>query len=40
MRLETVRHDRDQEAVDKVLATLTDEAADPEINLMPTLIDA
>ena len=40
MRLETVRHDRDQEAVYKVLATLTDEAADPEINLMPTLIDA
>ncbi|MFT4656049.1 MAG: methylmalonyl-CoA mutase N-terminal domain/subunit [Candidatus Aldehydirespiratoraceae bacterium] len=40
MRLETVRHDRDQDAVDKVLATLADEAADPEINLMPTLIDA
>jgi methylmalonyl-CoA mutase N-terminal domain/subunit len=40
MRLETVRHDRDQDAVDKVLATLADEAADPEINLMPPLIDA
>ena len=39
-RLETIRHDRDQAAVDAVLARLSAEAADPEINLMPTLIDA
>jgi methylmalonyl-CoA mutase N-terminal domain/subunit len=39
-RLDAVRHDRDQRAVDAVLARLRAEAADPEINLMPTLIDA
>ncbi len=39
-RLDAVRHDRNQEAVDKVLAKLATEAADPEVNLMPTLIEA
>ncbi len=39
-RLDTVRHDRDQAAVDGVLGKLATEAADPEINLMPTLIEA
>jgi methylmalonyl-CoA mutase, N-terminal domain len=39
-RLDTVRHDRNQAAVDAALARLATEAADPEINLMPTLIDA
>jgi len=39
-RLQSVKADRDQEAVDKVLAKLAQEAADPEINLMPTLIEA
>ena len=39
-RLDAVRTDRNQEAVDKVLAKLATEAADPEINLMPTLIEA
>jgi len=39
-RLQGVKADRDQEAVDKVLAKLAQEAADPEINLMPTLIEA
>jgi methylmalonyl-CoA mutase N-terminal domain/subunit len=39
-RLETVRHDRDQAAVDAVLARLAAEAADPEVNLMPTLVEA
>lgn len=39
-RLETVRGDRNQESVDAVLAKLAAEAADPEINLMPTLIEA
>jgi methylmalonyl-CoA mutase, N-terminal domain len=39
-RLDTVKQERDQEAVDRVLATLAVEAADPEVNLMPTLIDA
>jgi methylmalonyl-CoA mutase N-terminal domain/subunit len=39
-RLETVRHDRDQAAVDAALVKLRTEAADPEINLMPTLIEA
>ncbi len=36
-RLDAVRHDRDQGAVDVALAKLRAEAADPEINLMPTL---
>jgi methylmalonyl-CoA mutase N-terminal domain/subunit len=39
-RLDRVRGDRNQEAVDKVLAKLAVEAADPEVNLMPTLIEA
>jgi methylmalonyl-CoA mutase N-terminal domain/subunit len=39
-RLDAVRHDRDQTAVDAVLAKLRTEAADPEVNLMPTLIEA
>jgi methylmalonyl-CoA mutase, N-terminal domain len=39
-RLDTVRHDRNQGAVTAVLARLATEAADPEINLMPTLIEA
>jgi methylmalonyl-CoA mutase N-terminal domain/subunit len=39
-RLDAVKQDRDQEAVDRVLARLAAEAADPEVNLMPTLIDA
>jgi methylmalonyl-CoA mutase N-terminal domain/subunit len=39
-RLETVRHDRDQAAVEAVLARLAAEAADPEVNLMPTLVEA
>ena len=39
-RLEAVRHDRDQGAVDRALAKLAADAADPEVNLMPTLIEA
>jgi methylmalonyl-CoA mutase N-terminal domain/subunit len=39
-RLERVREQRDQTAVDDVLARLRAEAADPEVNLMPTLIEA
>ena len=39
-RLDVVRHQRNQPAVDDVLARLAAEAADPEINLMPTLIEA
>jgi methylmalonyl-CoA mutase N-terminal domain/subunit len=39
-RLEKVRADRNQAAVDDVLARLAAEAADPEVNLMPTLIEA
>jgi methylmalonyl-CoA mutase N-terminal domain/subunit len=39
-RLESVRHDRDQAAVEAVLTRLAAEAADPEVNLMPTLIEA
>ena len=39
-RLEQVRIDRDQDAVDKVLAKLATEAEDPEVNLMPTLVEA
>ena len=38
-RLDQVRHDRDQAAVDAALARLATDAADPELNLMPTLID-
>jgi methylmalonyl-CoA mutase N-terminal domain/subunit len=38
-RLDQVRHDRDQAAVDAALARLAVDAADPELNLMPALID-
>jgi len=39
-RLDTIRHSRDQSAVDAALSKLGAEAADPEVNLMPTLIEA
>jgi methylmalonyl-CoA mutase N-terminal domain/subunit len=39
-RLDVVKGKRNQAAVDAVLAKLAKEAADPEINLMPTLIEA
>jgi methylmalonyl-CoA mutase N-terminal domain/subunit len=39
-RLNHVRATRDQAAVDDALERLAREAADPEVNLMPTLIDA
>jgi methylmalonyl-CoA mutase N-terminal domain/subunit len=39
-RLDKVRSDRSQPQVDEALARLAREAADPEVNLMPTLIDA
>ena len=39
-RLDVVKHDRNQTAVDAVLAKLAKEAADPSVNLMPTLIEA
>jgi len=39
-RLDMVRTDRNQAAVDEVLARLATEAADPELNLMPTLVEA
>ena len=39
-RLEAIRHDRDSDAVAAALARVRAEAADPEINLMPALIDA
>jgi len=39
-RLDTVRHDRNDDAVAAVLARLAVDAADPEVNLMPTLIEA
>ena len=39
-RLDAVRDRRDDAAVEAVLARLRSEAADPEINLMPTLIEA
>jgi methylmalonyl-CoA mutase N-terminal domain/subunit len=35
-----VRHDRDDDAVRRCLDALAKEAADPEINLMPALIEA
>ncbi|MFM7068878.1 MAG: methylmalonyl-CoA mutase, partial [Actinomycetes bacterium] len=37
-RLATVRAERNQAVVDEVLGRLSAEAADPEVNLMPTLI--
>ena len=39
-RLAEVRADRSQAAVDAALARLRTDAADPNVNLMPTLIDA
>ena len=39
-RLEAIRQDRDSDAVATALARVRAEAADPEINLMPALIDA
>ena len=39
-RLDQVRQDRDSDAVAAALAKLAAEAADPEVNLMPTLIEA
>ncbi|MGI9053008.1 MAG: acyl-CoA mutase large subunit family protein [Ilumatobacteraceae bacterium] len=39
-RLEQVRQDRSQGAVDAALDRVRADAADPEVNLMPTLIDA
>src|SRR6266508_2916154 len=39
-RLAQVRHDRDNAAVTAALDTLKTDAADPEVNLMPALIDA
>ncbi len=39
-RLEKVREERDQRAVDEALARLRTLAADPDVNLMPALIDA
>jgi methylmalonyl-CoA mutase N-terminal domain/subunit len=39
-RLDVVKGKRDQAAVDAVLAKLAKEAADPEVNLMPTLVEA
>jgi methylmalonyl-CoA mutase, N-terminal domain len=39
-RLDQVRQDRDQSAVDAALARVRADAADPNVNLMPALIDA
>ena len=39
-RLDRVRHERDQVAVDAALDKVRREAADPEQNLMPTLVEA
>jgi len=39
-RLDTVRHERDQAAVDRALSELVRQADDPEANVMPPLIDA
>jgi len=39
-RLEQVRQDRNQDAVDAALARIKTEAADPNVNMMPALIDA
>ena len=38
-RLDAVRHERDGEAVGAALAELTAQSADPEVNLMPQLIE-
>jgi len=39
-RLDAVRHDRNAAAVDEVLTRLRADAADPEVNLMPVLMEA
>jgi methylmalonyl-CoA mutase N-terminal domain/subunit len=39
-RLDGVKRDRSQEAVDDALARITADATDPTINLMPSIIDA
>src|SRR4029077_15096445 len=39
-RLDKVRRERDDDAVARALARVRAEAADPEANLMPVLIDA
>ena len=39
-RLDNIRHTRNQTAVDTALTKLRTQAADPDINLMPTLIEA
>jgi methylmalonyl-CoA mutase N-terminal domain/subunit len=39
-RLAAVRADRDAEAVERALARLRADAADPEVNVMPALLDA
>jgi len=39
-RLEKVKHERDDAAVERVLARVRADAADPEVNLMPAFIDA
>ncbi len=39
-RLDQVRQDRDQAAVDTALTRVRSDAADPNVNLMPALIDA
>ncbi|MFV0308050.1 MAG: methylmalonyl-CoA mutase [Desertimonas sp.] len=39
-RLDEVRHQRDQDAVERSLAVLAEQAADPEVCLMPALIES
>jgi methylmalonyl-CoA mutase N-terminal domain/subunit len=39
-RLDTVRQDRDSDAVASALERVRTDAADPEVNLMPALVDA
>ncbi len=39
-RLEKVKHDRDAAAVERALARVEHDAADPDVNLMPAFIDA
>jgi methylmalonyl-CoA mutase, N-terminal domain len=39
-RLEQVRHDRDGDAVAAALGRVRADAADPNVNMMPALIDA
>ncbi len=39
-RLKEVRHDRDDEQVRRALERLSHEASEPDVNLMPALIDA